>query len=931
MRFVGNWQLETPIGSGSFAVVWRAKHKDTAVVAAVKEIHTAKLTGKLQASLASEVSVLQRTSHGNLVGLLDIVKEEDRLFLVLEFCAGGDLGHFLRRYGPVPETCARHLLQQLARGLQALRAENLMHRDLKPQNLLLCDGSSMPFLKIADFGFARSLQPQGLAETLCGSPLYMAPEILQFHKYDAKADLWSVGAILFELLTGKPPFNGANHLQLLQNIERGEGGRLPVGVAASLSPSCKQLLQQLLRRNPLERISYEEFFTHPFLHANSLPTPGVMPAHTHAPAHQHQHHSQGADVVSSNAAQAVAAGGQPAAAAAGILQATQAGGPPRVAYTGPLLGVHEATGISVRTALMQPPTSLPPLFSSSQQPSSAASQQPGSSDTQPPEPQTEPFHGTAALVGDDGLQYTDIDLGPSPSPSPAPLGLPYRSHDPPPGGLSVIEECDDYVVISTEPSPTSSTYGVQGTPAGLGIASTPGGSNGGASSSTSGGRGRAAWDALSRVGPALLPPRLVASAASQLRNAAAASHHVNTWVAPLGQLASQVAQGGTAALTVNRPSIPGISASTPTLTPVATDDCTQQRGLPSRATDGGVLNASATTLPMPTPQESSAAAPTTPPPTPLPIPSLTQLMRLPEGIDLLDLASRVLHILGQVATRTWDMAVTEAELAAAAAAAAAVEGTTTTGAGDSGVREGDSRGMWITRGNSVDTTSFSGGRAGKDTWGALAGGGVSEDEVQAALAAAAMVLRPAALEVVATHLLCAQLLTGALDALEVGQTEAAVRMGAAGPRQQHMLLASLGRSVLGSLQPRCSLAGLHLPPDQVLPSGTDLLYTAAAQLSRAAALDELMGQYSASVQQYAKAADLLLFLLLTTRSQASAELNSKATGGASSSATISPSTWAHVLQAMPSPRAAHVHQLYVATRIRQSACMSDLNAQIKSA
>ena len=77
-----------------------------------------------------------------------------------------------------------------------------MQRDLKPQNLLLSTHKSGALLKIADFGFARSLQPQGLAETLCGSPLYMAPEILQFHKYDAKADLWSVGTILFELVVG---------------------------------------------------------------------------------------------------------------------------------------------------------------------------------------------------------------------------------------------------------------------------------------------------------------------------------------------------------------------------------------------------------------------------------------------------------------------------------------------------------------------------------------------------------------------------------------------------------------------------------------------------------------------------------------------------------------------------------------------------------
>ena len=87
-------------------------------------------------------------------------------------------------------------------------------RDLKPQNMLLSEATPRAVLKIADFGFARALTPeQGLAETLCGSPLYMAPEILQFQRYDAKADLWSLGAILFEMVAGRPPYGGANHIQ----------------------------------------------------------------------------------------------------------------------------------------------------------------------------------------------------------------------------------------------------------------------------------------------------------------------------------------------------------------------------------------------------------------------------------------------------------------------------------------------------------------------------------------------------------------------------------------------------------------------------------------------------------------------------------------------------------------------------------------------
>lgn len=263
-RLVGRWALSTHIGAGSFAIVWRARHVDTGAEAAVKEINLSKLNSKLRQSLESEVSILKRVRHENIVTLLEVVEEEGRLFLVMEYCAGGDLAHFLRRVKRVPEAVARHFMRQLAAGLREMWAHHLVHRDLKPQNLLLSVAAPSATLKIADFGFARNLQPQGLAETLCGSPLYMAPEILHFHKYDAKADLWSIGAILFELVVGRPPFTGANQFQLLRCIERNEA-RVPEGISAQLSPPCRHLIHCLLRRNPVERLSFEEFFRHPFV------------------------------------------------------------------------------------------------------------------------------------------------------------------------------------------------------------------------------------------------------------------------------------------------------------------------------------------------------------------------------------------------------------------------------------------------------------------------------------------------------------------------------------------------------------------------------------------------------------------------------------------------------------------------------------------
>lgn len=157
----------------------------------------------------------------------------------------------------------------LASAVRFLRSKNLIHRDLKPQNLLLVPPSSpnaLPILKVADFGFSRYLPKTSLAETLCGSPLYMAPEILRCQQYGPEVDLWSVGTVLYEMLVGKPPFRAQNHVELLVKIDKGEdrirfpGEREGVG---GVSESLKELCRELLKKDPKDRMTFQKFFAHP--------------------------------------------------------------------------------------------------------------------------------------------------------------------------------------------------------------------------------------------------------------------------------------------------------------------------------------------------------------------------------------------------------------------------------------------------------------------------------------------------------------------------------------------------------------------------------------------------------------------------------------------------------------------------------------------
>ncbi|KAH9324313.1 hypothetical protein KI387_004491 [Taxus chinensis] len=268
-REVGDYVVNEYIGSGSFAVVWRAKHKHHGHEVAIKEIATRKHNKKVLESLELEIDILKKINHPNIVRLHDIVRVPGKIYICLEYCPGGDLSTYIQCHGRVSEDIARHFMRQIGSGLTMLREHHVIHRDLKPQNLLLSTNDSNAVLKIADFGFARPLQPQGLAETMCGSPLYMAPEIMLEQKYDAKADLWSVGTILFQLVTGKTPFSGSNHLQLKHNILKSKELSFPQEVG-SLNPSCIDLCRKLLRQNPVERLTFEEFFNHEFLQVAKL-------------------------------------------------------------------------------------------------------------------------------------------------------------------------------------------------------------------------------------------------------------------------------------------------------------------------------------------------------------------------------------------------------------------------------------------------------------------------------------------------------------------------------------------------------------------------------------------------------------------------------------------------------------------------------------
>ncbi|KAI0382935.1 Serine/threonine-protein kinase ATG1 [Hypomontagnella monticulosa] len=306
---VGSFIIGSEIGKGSFAQVYMGKHKVTGELVAIKSVELARLNKKLKENLYSEIKILKELRHPHIVALHDCVESKTHINLAMEYCELGDLSLFIKRrdklitypatcdmarkYPTVPgaglnEVVIRHFLKQLASALEFLRRGNFIHRDIKPQNLLLLPSpqhraaskdsypilsashnslipavglQSLPMLKLADFGFARVLPATSLAETLCGSPLYMAPEILRYERYDAKADLWSIGTVAYEMASGKPPFRASNHVELLRKIES-SNDQIKFARECQVTPDLKALIRALLKRSPVERSSFEDFFNH---------------------------------------------------------------------------------------------------------------------------------------------------------------------------------------------------------------------------------------------------------------------------------------------------------------------------------------------------------------------------------------------------------------------------------------------------------------------------------------------------------------------------------------------------------------------------------------------------------------------------------------------------------------------------------------------
>jgi calcium/calmodulin-dependent protein kinase I len=255
---------KTELGSGAFSVVRLGVNRETQEQVAIKVIDKKNVSENFKKNLAREIQILMRVDHPNIVCLKDMYDAGDKFLFVMELVTGGELFDRIVQKGFYSEDDAKTLVKKIVRGVNYLHKNGIAHRDLKPENLLLKSKENDFEVKIADFGLSSFIDSQKMMQTACGTPAYVAPEVLQSGGYDKEVDMWSIGVITYILLCGFPPFHADNVRALLQVVIRAEYD-FPSPYWDPISAEAKDFISRLLTKDRAARMNAKEALKHSWL------------------------------------------------------------------------------------------------------------------------------------------------------------------------------------------------------------------------------------------------------------------------------------------------------------------------------------------------------------------------------------------------------------------------------------------------------------------------------------------------------------------------------------------------------------------------------------------------------------------------------------------------------------------------------------------
>eukprot|EP01084_Bolivina_argentea_P288544 495254_1 len=254
---LSDFDIGRPLGEGKFGRVYLAREKHSKYITAIKVLDKKQLIKSgVEHQLRREIEIQSHLRHCNILRMYGFFFDRRRVYLILEFATGGELYRELMEKGKFSEKRAAQYIREVADALNYCHGKHIIHRDIKPENLLIGHRGE---IKIADFGWSVHA-PSSRRNTFCGTLDYLPPEMIEGHNHNETCDTWSVGVLMYELMTGRPPFEAENHHQTYKRI-------LGVNVAfpEDMPNDAKDLISKLLKKNPEERIPLHKVSSHPFI------------------------------------------------------------------------------------------------------------------------------------------------------------------------------------------------------------------------------------------------------------------------------------------------------------------------------------------------------------------------------------------------------------------------------------------------------------------------------------------------------------------------------------------------------------------------------------------------------------------------------------------------------------------------------------------